>query len=109
VLFTYLLAQLPFHNRPSIFFSKGCLAHGANLKICISLGALNDALKRINASCADSKDRRSIAVLSPAQRLARAASILLPVKNGPPRSSALWGARKMKLLTVKSVGLDCEK
>ena len=52
--------------------------------VCIIVGALNDALSRMSASWADSKDRRPTAVLSSVQRLARDVSIFLPVKVGHP-------------------------
>ena len=92
------IAQTRFLKMLSISSSNGCSVHGEQRSMCIIFGALNDALNRINASWADSSDRRLIAVLNSVQRLARAASIFLPGNRGAPRSSASSGARKMKLL-----------
>ena len=45
-----VVAQTPFRNILSMCFRKGCVAHGAHLSVCISLGALNEVLKRTKAS-----------------------------------------------------------
>jgi len=49
-------------SRSSNFCKASCPLHGAARNVCISLGALNDALSRTSASCATMEPSRVAAL-----------------------------------------------
>ena len=67
----------------------GLSADGEQRNKCSTFGELNEALKRIRASCAPIEASLSVALVSSSHLLAQVRSNTVPGNRGAPRSSAL--------------------
>ena len=74
-----VIIHTPFLRRLSNLSSMGLSAHGDDLSVCISFGALNDALRSNKASCAATKPSLSMDLDRSSHRLSSAVSIDLPL------------------------------
>jgi len=74
--------------RLSKVWRKELLADGEQRSRCWTLGALNDALNRMGASCALMSASLFTALASSSHRFDQAESKAAPGKSGAPRSSA---------------------
>ena len=78
----------PFLRRLSNWLSRAeWPAHGEDLRVCSTLGALNDARTKISASCAANSLSLSMASARSSQRPDRASSIA-------PRPGVEWCTKK---------------
>jgi len=96
-----VMVQTHSLSRSLNFCKEACPLHGAACNVCISLGALNDALSRTSASYAVIEPSLVAALARSSHQRDNAVFMAVLTVSGAPRRSASSTFRLMKLENIK--------